>query len=96
MPRQISQNFTLAELTVTNSGAENTPDSQQIANLTALCAHILEPIRAHFGKPVVVTSGFRSAAVNARLVEPPHPSIFMAKPRISIFQASTTLICGDS
>lgn len=62
---QLTPHFSLAEMTVTNSGLDNTPDQDQIAALTALCQNILEPLRQHFGAPVIVTSGFRSPAVNS-------------------------------
>lgn len=62
----LSQHFTLDELTVTGSGLTNIPDDKQIASLIALCDNVLERLRAHFGAPVVVSSGFRSPAVNSR------------------------------
>ena len=37
----------------------------QTDNLTRLCTLILEPLRAYFGKPVRVSSGFRADKVNA-------------------------------
>ena len=30
-----------------------------------LCQNILEPIRSHFGKPIIITSGYRPPAANA-------------------------------
>ena len=61
---QISEHFTLAELTVTNQPFANTPNEVEIANLKTLADKVLEPIRRHFGA-VRVNSGFRSARVNA-------------------------------
>lgn len=61
----LSPNFTIRELTVTKSSADNTPTPEHIANLTALCIAVLEPLRAHYGAPVSIHSGYRSAAVNA-------------------------------
>lgn len=61
---QLSPHFSLEELTVTSSGLANVPDDEQIAALTALCVNVLEPIRIHYNLPVIVTSGFRSMAVN--------------------------------
>lgn len=61
---QLSPNFSLAELTASATasaqGIANTPGARQIAALQLLCAKVLEPVRAHFGKPVRITSGFRS------------------------------------
>ncbi|MCH3970931.1 MAG: D-Ala-D-Ala carboxypeptidase family metallohydrolase [Prevotella sp.] len=42
----------------------NEPDEEQWKNLQALCTNVLEPLRARYGA-VIVTSGFRSRAVNA-------------------------------
>lgn len=68
---KLSPNFTLAEMThsaaATSAGIPNTPTSAEIDALRALCIRVLEPIRAHFARPVKVNSGFRARAVN-RLV----------------------------
>lgn len=37
------------------------------ANLARLAREVLEPVRAHYGRPVHITSGFRSTATQARL-----------------------------
>jgi uncharacterized protein YcbK (DUF882 family) len=65
----LSKNFTLSELTKSQTalrqGLDNTPDESVIANLKVLAENVLQPIRDHYGKPVTVTSGYRSMAVNA-------------------------------
>ena len=63
---QLSTNFSLAELTHTGTGLDNTPDSQHLAALKNLAA-ALERVRAEplQGNPVSVNSAYRSAAVNA-------------------------------
>lgn len=63
----LSPHFTLAELTRTGTGLANDPAPSQVAALTSLCLHVLEPIRALLGVPLRVTSGFRSSAVNAAI-----------------------------
>lgn len=61
----LSKHFSLAELTVTTTGLANQPSSVEvIERLRKVCANILEPVRDHFGKAVVVHSGYRSPAVN--------------------------------
>lgn len=60
----LSDHFTLAELTATETGLDNTPEPTQIMNLQWLANEVLEPIRAALGGPVYVTSGFRSEDVN--------------------------------
>jgi hypothetical protein len=42
----------------------NEPNEEQWKNLQDLCTNVLEPLRARYGA-VIVTSGFRSRAVNA-------------------------------
>jgi zinc D-Ala-D-Ala carboxypeptidase len=62
---QLSGHFSLNELTksqtATRKGINNTPSPEQVDNLTALCIQVLEPTRRHFSKPMVITSGYRSA-----------------------------------
>ena len=43
---------------------DNTPNSVQRAALTALVSNILDPLREAYGKPIVVTSGFRCEKLN--------------------------------
>lgn len=65
---KLTKNFSLAEMvfspTARDKGISNEPNADQIAALKLLCERVLQPLRDHFGKPVVVTSGFRSAALN--------------------------------
>lgn len=68
---KLSEHFSLAELTRTSLPFANDPGPVQTANLKALCAHVLEPVRAHFGKPVRINSGYRSAKVNAAVGSKP-------------------------
>lgn len=58
-----SKNFSLEELTVTNTGCPNQPNQTELANLSRLANSVLEPIRAEFG-PIRVTSAFRSRETN--------------------------------
>ncbi|MCW2363547.1 MULTISPECIES: D-Ala-D-Ala carboxypeptidase family metallohydrolase [Sphingobium] len=64
---QLSPNFSLAEFTASATAKarkiDNSPDAQQIAAMQLLCAKVLEPLRAQYGKPVRVTSGYRSPAL---------------------------------
>lgn len=61
----LSQHFTLDELIRTSVRADNTPSAATIANLKRLAETILEPARAVIGKPLLITSGYRSPEVNA-------------------------------
>ena len=64
---KLSPNFTLEELTFSETaerkGLDNTPNATAIANLTRLAA-LLEQVRSILGKPIIVTSGYRSPEVN--------------------------------
>jgi zinc D-Ala-D-Ala carboxypeptidase len=59
--------FTLQELTVTNTGIENTPNEVQVKNIEILVDKLLDPLREMWGKPIKVNSGFRSPKVNAKI-----------------------------
>lgn len=65
---QLTEHFTLEELTVSPTakklGLPNTPTEEHIANMKYCCEKILEPVRAHFGKPVTINSSYRAPAVN--------------------------------
>lgn len=63
----LTDHFTLAELTVTSTGLKNEPTQEQVKNLIALCENILEPLRLKFGRPIKINSGYRSIMVNARV-----------------------------
>ena len=67
----LSKHFTLSEMTVSQTASrrciDNTPGDSEIVNLKQLCENVLEPIRTHFDRPVIVTSGFRSVALNKRI-----------------------------
>jgi len=45
-------------------GIDNALPDRLVAPARALCLRILEPIRAHFGLPVQINSGYRSQALN--------------------------------
>lgn len=66
--KQLSPNFHLSELTKSTTAArnhiDNTPNQQIINNLETLAKNILQPVRNHFNKPVIITSGYRSLVLN--------------------------------
>lgn len=67
----LSENFTLAEMTTSQeavrAGLKNAPNAQQVAALRALCETVLQPLRDRIGRPLVVSSGFRSVTLNRRI-----------------------------
>jgi len=66
---KLSTNFTLEELTISQTalrnGIDNTPDKEEIENLKKLCINILQPLRDDFELPLVVSSGFRSKELSS-------------------------------
>jgi len=62
---KLTANITLDELTKSQiserKGINNNPNPQQIDNLKALAVNILQPVRSHFDKPLIISSGFRCA-----------------------------------
>ena len=61
---QITKNFTLTELTTSNTGITNEPNRQEKSAIIKLCNKVLQPLRNLYGGPIRVNSGFRSYAVN--------------------------------
>ena len=68
---QLTKNFSLAELTKSETALrhdmDNTPGAAEIANLTELAGKVLQPVRDHYAKGVKVNSGFRHPDVNAKV-----------------------------
>ena len=64
----LTKNFTLEELVASDIakryGISNTPSAKGKAKLGILARNILQPIRDAYGKPIVVTSGYRCGRVN--------------------------------
>lgn len=56
--------FTLKELCVTNTGINNFPTWQTVDNLKILVTDLLDPLRIKWGKPLIVSSGYRCPEVN--------------------------------
>ena len=65
---KLSANFSLNEFisseTALRRGIDNTPSAEVLANLKALCENIMQPLRDWYGKPINITSGYRSPALN--------------------------------
>jgi hypothetical protein len=65
---QLSKNLSLAEVmrseTAKRNGISNMPTPEHIENFKKLAEKVFQPIREHFGKPIHISSGYRSAALN--------------------------------
>lgn len=64
----LSENLSLAEVVKSNTakrlGIDNNPTPEHLENLKLVAKHIFQPIREHFKKPINVSSGYRSKALN--------------------------------
>ena len=65
-------NFTISELiksdVATKSKINNIPQSADIIdNLLLLILNVLQPLRNYVGRPVIITSGYRSTALNKKV-----------------------------
>ena len=63
----LSPHFTLSEFEATTTHLPNAAPPSAVTSLRLLCARVLEPLRAAWGVPVKISSGFRSVAVNAAI-----------------------------
>lgn len=65
---KLTTNFTLEEFirstTATRLHIINLPTREEIENIVELCRNVLQPIRDAYGKPIVVTSGYRCPKLN--------------------------------
>ena len=59
----LSEHFSLAELTKTNTKMKNLPNEAQVENLKRLCGW-LEMLRIKRNEPIIINSGYRSETVN--------------------------------
>lgn len=68
---KLSENLELSEVIRSESakrlGVNNTPTAEHIENLKALAENIFQPIRDHFGVPIRISSGYRSAVLNKKI-----------------------------
>lgn len=65
---QLTTHFSLAEMTRTSvRGILNVPGERERERMQKLCEFVLEPVRSHFDRPVIIHSGYRSPMVNDRV-----------------------------
>src|SRR6056300_711478 len=65
---KLSANLSLGEFTRSQTakrrGIDNTPKGEHLEAAKLLAEKIFQPIREHFGKPIFISSGYRSMALN--------------------------------
>jgi len=68
---QITQHLSLAEVTRSETakrkGISNMPTPEHLENFKNLGINIFEPIRRYFDKPIHISSGYRSKALNTAI-----------------------------
>jgi hypothetical protein len=66
---KLSSHLDLSEVTYSETakrlGISNEPTAIHLEALKKLAENVFEPVRTHFAKPIKVSSGYRSAALNA-------------------------------
>lgn len=66
---KLSEHLSLNEVIISETakrlGIDNNPTPEHLNNLKLVAENVFEPIRKHFGKPIKVSSGYRSKALNS-------------------------------
>ena len=96
----LSPHFSLKEMTDSQTavkyGIANVPSEQEIENLSRLCQGTLEPLREALQLPVVITSGFRTKALNDKLAHPSERSQHMLGQAADFYVSSAGSIVQGS
>jgi hypothetical protein len=68
---KLSEHLDLSEVTRSDmakrKGLSNMPTPEHIENFKKLAENIFEPIRKHFGVPIMISSGYRSKELNTAI-----------------------------
>lgn len=97
----LSPHFSLKEMTDSQTavryGIANVPSEQEIENLRRLCQGTLEPLREALQLPVVITSGFRTKALNDKLAHSSERSQHMQGQAADFYVSSAgSIVQGSS
>lgn len=65
-------NFTMSEFlksdTAARFGIDNRPHNNEVLdNILLLMLNVMQPLRDYVGKPIIITSGYRSIGLNAKV-----------------------------
>jgi zinc D-Ala-D-Ala carboxypeptidase len=65
---KISKYVDISEVTNSDTakrrGIDNSPTAEHLENLKVTCIEVFDKVREHFGVPIYISSGYRSAALN--------------------------------
>ena len=68
MGLKLTENFTLREFvespTAMRLGIDNTPQWKHVLAMISLCRNVLQPLRDHIGRPLLINSGYRCEQLN--------------------------------
>ena len=68
---QLSKNFSLAELTKSQTaarmGLDNNPSEDETESLRLLCERVLQPVRDRFNHVVTISSGYRNEILSRKI-----------------------------
>ncbi len=65
--KHISYKEAVKSRTATINGIDNHPDQEQLERMKNVAEKVFEPLREHFGVPIVINSFFRSEELNRRI-----------------------------
>ena len=92
---KLSEHLDLSEIIRSDSakrnGISNMPTPDHIENFKILATKVFEPIREHFGVPIRISSGYRSAELNAITKGSSTTSQHCSGEAIDIDQDATTI-----
>jgi hypothetical protein len=68
---QLSKNLLLSEViksqTAIRKGIDNTPNNKHLFNLKLIADNVFQPLRDWYGKPITISSGYRSPELNSAI-----------------------------
>lgn len=95
----LSPHFQLSEFVVSQTavkhGIVNVPSELEVENLRRLCEGCLEPLREAIGLPVIITSGFRTKALNDKLAHASSTSQHMRGEAADLYVGSGLTVQGS-
>ena len=97
----LTPHFTLQEMTESQTAKKhdiaNVPPPEAVENLRRLCVGTLEPLREKLQQPVVITSGYRTKALNDIIVHASRKSQHMSGQAadFQVVQGSKFKVQGD-
>ena len=64
LSKYVSLSEVTRSVTAKHRGIDNSPNEEHLKNLQVICTEVFDKVREHFGVPIYISSGYRSAALN--------------------------------